>query len=66
MLTPFLKIYRTSEELSKHMAVLVTVFATILLGFVDDILDLKWRYKLLFPFFIIIPLVSVYDGITHF
>ena len=65
MLTPVLKVYRTTEELNRHMAVLVTILGTILLGFADDILDLKWRYKLLFPFFIIIPLVSVYDGITH-
>ena len=42
------------------------MIATILLGFADDILDLQWRYKLLFPFFIIIPLVSSYNGITHF
>jgi UDP-N-acetylglucosamine--dolichyl-phosphate N-acetylglucosaminephosphotransferase len=48
-----------------HLAVLVTVLATILLGFADDILDLQWRYKLLFPFFIIVPLVSVYAGPTH-
>ena len=66
MMTPVIKSFRTTEELNKHMAVLVTVFATILLAFADDILDLKWRYKLLFPFFIIIPLVSIYDGITHF
>jgi len=36
-----------------------------LLGFADDMLDLLWRYKLIFPFFIIIPLVSVYSGHTH-
>lgn len=66
MLTPVLKLYQTADELSNHLTVLVTVFATVLLGFADDILDLKWRYKLLFPFFIIIPLVSIYDGITHF
>lgn len=44
----------------------MTVLSTILLGFADDMLDLLWRYKLLFPFFIIIPLVSVYQGRTHF
>ena len=45
---------------------MATVLGTILLGFADDILDLQWRYKLLFPFFIIIPLVTVYDGPSHF
>jgi UDP-N-acetylglucosamine--dolichyl-phosphate N-acetylglucosaminephosphotransferase len=37
---------------------------TILLGFADDMLDLPWRYKLIFPFFIIIPTVSCYSGTT--
>ena len=27
-------------------------------------LDLKWRYKLIFPFFIILPVVHVYNGST--
>jgi len=27
-------------------------------------LDLPWRYKLIFPFFIIIPTVSCYSGTT--
>jgi UDP-N-acetylglucosamine--dolichyl-phosphate N-acetylglucosaminephosphotransferase len=37
---------------------------TILLGFADDMLDLPWRYKLLFPFFIVIPMISNYYGPT--
>lgn len=32
----------------------------VLLGFVDDVLDLKWRYKLIFPLLASIPLVLVY------
>jgi len=47
-----------------HIAVLVTVIGTILLGFADDMLDLPWRYKLFFPFFIIMPLVSIYSQST--
>lgn len=43
----------------------MTILGTILLGFADDMLDLLWRYKLIFPFFIVIPLVSVYSGSTH-
>ena len=42
------------------------MLGTILLGFADDILDLQWRYKLLFPFLIILPLVSIYSGPTNF
>lgn len=32
----------------------------ILLGFADDVLDLKWRHKLLFPTLATIPLLMVY------
>jgi UDP-N-acetylglucosamine--dolichyl-phosphate N-acetylglucosaminephosphotransferase len=48
-----------------HIAVFVTIFGTILLGFADDMLDLLWRYKLLFPFFIVLPLICIYTGPTH-
>ena len=65
-LTPLFKVYSDNHQFNTHLAVIVTVLGTILLGFADDILDLQWRYKLLFPFFIILPLVSIYDGITHF
>ena len=37
---------------------------TILLGFVDDMLDLQWRYKLIYPFFIVIPMACNYYGPT--
>ena len=47
-----------------HLAVFLTILGTILLGFADDMLDLPWRYKLLFPFFIVLPLLSVYEGKT--
>lgn len=60
LLTPIFRNYASSSDLIKHLAVLVTALSTILLGFADDMLDLLWRYKLLFPFFIIIPLVSIY------
>jgi UDP-N-acetylglucosamine--dolichyl-phosphate N-acetylglucosaminephosphotransferase len=35
-----------------------------LLGFVDDMLDLQWRYKLIYPFFIAIPMACNYYGPT--
>ncbi len=46
------------------MAVLTTVLGTVLLGFADDMLDLPWRYKLIFPFFIVAPLLSAFSGST--
>lgn len=65
IMAPILKYQEGNERLITHLATLVTILGTILLGFADDMLDLLWRYKLIFPFFIIIPLVSVYSGSTH-
>jgi len=65
ILTPYFKWLEGDDKLITHLATFVTVLSTILLGFADDMLDLLWRYKLIFPFFIIIPLVSVFSGHTH-
>ena len=35
------------------------------LGFVDDALDLRWRYKLVIPCIAGIPLVILYNGPTN-
>lgn len=35
-----------------------------LLGFADDVLDLKWRYKLVLPFVASVPLLMNYNGAT--
>lgn len=37
----------------------------ILLGFVDDAVALKWKYKLILPFFASFALLIVYDGSTQ-
>eukprot|EP00605_Chrysophyceae_sp_TOSAG23-4_P001659 GSChrysophyteH1.ASY1.ANO1.1821.1 assembled CDS len=34
----------------------------VFLGFTDDVLDLKWRYKLILPTVASLPLLSSYDG----
>ena len=36
-----------------------------MLGFVDDMIDLAWRYKLIFPFLFMIPVIRAYNGPTH-
>lgn len=33
-----------------------------MLGFVDDVLELRWRDKLIFPFFISLLILSIYEG----
>lgn len=35
------------------------------LGFVDDVLELRWRDKLVFPFFFSLPLIMSYEGPGH-
>lgn len=36
----------------------------ILLGFADDVVDLKWRYKLIVPTIATFPLLVAYNGLT--
>ncbi|CAD5231950.1 unnamed protein product [Bursaphelenchus xylophilus] len=42
------------------LAGLISICTSILLGFADDMLDLRWRHKLIFPFLSSVPLVLVY------
>jgi UDP-N-acetylglucosamine--dolichyl-phosphate N-acetylglucosaminephosphotransferase len=46
------------------MAGLLCIAIMILLGFVDDVVALKWKYKLILPFVSSIALLLVYDGPT--
>lgn len=36
----------------------------VLLGFVDDVTDLKWRHKLIVPTIASFPLLVAYNGVT--
>ena len=36
----------------------------ILLGFADDVMDLRWRYKFILPTVASLPLLCVYNGGT--
>jgi len=36
----------------------------VLLGFVDDVIDLKWRHKLIVPTIATFPLLVAYNGLT--
>lgn len=52
------------SSIGKLASILVSIAFMILLGFVDDILDLRWRYKLILPAIASIPIVIVYSGET--
>jgi UDP-N-acetylglucosamine--dolichyl-phosphate N-acetylglucosaminephosphotransferase len=43
---------------------MITIISTVLFGFTDDMLDFAWRYKLVYPFFFMIPVIKVFNGST--
>lgn len=45
-----------------YNAALATIGFMLLLGFVDDVLDVRWRVKLLLPAFASLPLLVAYSG----
>lgn len=48
----------------EHNSALATVGFAIFLGFVDDVLDLPWRAKMILPAFASLPLLLSYAGST--
>jgi UDP-N-acetylglucosamine--dolichyl-phosphate N-acetylglucosaminephosphotransferase len=50
--------------LVEHNAGLLAISLVVLLGFVDDVVDLKWRHKLIVPTVASFPLLVAYKGLT--
>lgn len=48
--------------LAKANGAVTTVAVMLLLGFVDDVLDVRWRYKLILSVFGAMPLIMGYEG----
>ncbi|XP_072383415.1 UDP-N-acetylglucosamine--dolichyl-phosphate N-acetylglucosaminephosphotransferase [Diabrotica undecimpunctata] len=48
------------DEFVELIAALLSICCMLLLGFADDVLDLKWRHKLLLPTIASLPLLMVY------
>ncbi|XP_041988373.1 UDP-N-acetylglucosamine--dolichyl-phosphate N-acetylglucosaminephosphotransferase [Aricia agestis] len=48
------------SEFAELLAALLSICCMLLLGFADDVLDLRWRYKLLLPTVASLPLLVVY------
>ena len=38
---------------------------SVLLGFIDDVTDLKWRYRIIVPAVASLPLLLAYKGLTY-
>ena len=58
------KLFLSVENLTEKYAALVCIVFSVLLGFVDDVLDIPWRYKLVLPLFGMIPVLIAYNGVT--
>ncbi|XP_012164793.1 UDP-N-acetylglucosamine--dolichyl-phosphate N-acetylglucosaminephosphotransferase isoform X2 [Bombus terrestris] len=48
------------NEFMEFLAALLSICCMLLLGFADDVLDLRWRHKLLLPTVASLPLLMVY------
>ncbi|KAM3717390.1 UDP-N-acetylglucosamine--dolichyl-phosphate N-acetylglucosaminephosphotransferase [Dirofilaria immitis] len=48
------------QKFLMFLSALTAICSAVLLGFADDVLDLRWRHKLLFPTLASLPLLLVY------
>ncbi|KAG8899289.1 tunicamycin resistance protein [Tulasnella sp. 403] len=56
------------QQLSVYLAAILSLLTATLLGFLDDVFDIRWRYKLPIPIIASVPLLLVYfaeGGNTH-
>lgn len=49
-----------SFQFVEMISALLSICCMLLLGFADDVLDLRWRHKLLLPTIASLPLLMVY------
>ena len=54
----------TKDRLVEYNAALLSICLVVLLGFIDDVVDLKWRHKLIVPTIASFPLLVAYNGLT--
>jgi UDP-N-acetylglucosamine--dolichyl-phosphate N-acetylglucosaminephosphotransferase len=60
----FFHLFRGPEATPFYNAALASVTFMILLGFADDVLDLRWRDKMILPSVAALPLLAAYTGST--
>ena len=48
----------------EYNAALLSICLVVLLGFIDDVIDLRWRHKLIVPTIASVPIVATYKGLT--
>ncbi len=52
----------TSTRQIEYNTALLSICLCVLLGFIDDVIDLKWRYKFIVPTIASFPLLAAYGG----
>ena len=50
--------------LIQYNAAILAICLVVLLGFVDDVIDLRWRHKIILPTIASLPLLVAYKGLT--
>lgn len=53
------------SKLAEYNAALLSICMVVLLGFIDDVVDLRWSHKLIVPTIASFPLLVAYNGVTH-
>ncbi|CAM4847551.1 unnamed protein product [Rotaria magnacalcarata] len=53
------------KKFVEYLAALLSICCMVLLGFADDVLDLRWSVKLLLPLVVSLPLLLVYFANYH-
>ncbi|KAJ3218657.1 tunicamycin resistance protein [Dinochytrium kinnereticum] len=48
------------DKLGQYLSGILTLFSMLFLGFVDDVVDIRWRVKIWMPLIASIPLLTVY------
>ena len=48
------------DSVMRYLAAILSIQSMGFLGFIDDVLELKWRHKLFMPLFASLPLIMIY------
>lgn len=53
-----------AEVQIEYNAALLSICLVVLLGFIDDVIDLRWSHKFIVPTIASVPIVATYKGMT--
>ena len=56
----YMRVRLTNSQLAVYLSSLLSLLIATMLGFLDDVFDIRWRHKLPIPIIASIPLLMVY------